>query len=207
MPCNHKFQKELGLELIDYKPEVLIVGVFSPEIGEENPAEWFYGRTEDDCFWEVLPRVYGEPSLINGTPSEWKAFCRKHKIAFTDLISEIEDADPDNPDHAHKLGGFSDNAIVFNFDDLVYVDIVQALKKHPSIKSVYLTRGITEAFWRHLWNPVMHYCSHNGIRERRLLNTAEDVSYQLGAYNEEHPGSTIARAEDYVLMKWKEEYI
>jgi hypothetical protein len=32
------------------------------------------------------------------------------------------------------------------------------------------------------------------------------VSYQLGAYNDEHPEGQIARAEDYVLMKWKEEY-
>src|SRR3954469_16587928 len=125
MSCNHKFQKELNLELIDYDPATLIVGTFSPDLPTENPAEWFYGRTANNYFWDVLPRLYGEASLINATPEEWKQFCHDKQIAITDLISSIDDAEPDNAEHAKMLGGFSDDALEYNFDDFSFVNLVQ----------------------------------------------------------------------------------
>jgi hypothetical protein len=206
MPCDHKFRSYLHLERINFEPVTLIVGTFNPAWPADNTAEWFYGRTADNYFWDILPRLYGEPSLINATPTAWKQFCHDKQIALTDLISSIDDADSNNPEHNRMLGGFSDKAIEYNFDDLVYVNIVQLLKQHPTIKHVYLTRGITEAFWRHLWHPAMHYCNHHHIHERRLLTPSNNARFQHEMYNKEHPDPQIPLLEDYLLMRWKQDW-
>ncbi len=205
MPCNHKFQNELNLELIDYEPTTLIVGTFEPAL-PINTAEWFYGRTDRNCFWNILPRIYGEASLSEAAPSDWKQFCRNKQIAFTDAISVIDDAEPGNPEHVKILASFSDQAIVHHFDDFGFNNIVQLLRKIPGIRNVYFTRGVTEAFWRHQWTPVMQYCNTNNLHERRLLHPSDSAGYQHSAYNSQHPGDEIPLLEDYVLMRWKQDW-
>ena len=205
MPCYHIFRDELNLEHIDYEPETLVAGSFSPAI-DANPATWFYGRTDADFLWDILPRLYGEASMNSATADEWRQFSRAKKIAFIDLIDTIEDADPAKRAHYKILAGFSDKAIAYHFDDYLFTDIPAILKKRPSIQHVYITRGITEAFWRHLWNPVMHYCNRNGIYERRLLTPGPESAYHLEAYNRDHPGNEIHSLPDYVLMRWREEW-
>lgn len=206
MPLNNKFQKELELELIRYEPSTLIVGTFNPDLQAGNPAEWFYGRTAGNYFWDVLPRLYGERSLITATAGEWRQFCTDKKIAITDMISSIDDAEPGNREHVKILSGFSDKAIAYNFDDFTFVNIVQVLRRHPTIRNVYFTRGITEAFWRHVWNPVIQYCNRNGLHERRLLMPTDDTLAQYQVYNEQHPENKVSQIEDYILMKWQQEW-
>jgi hypothetical protein len=207
MPCNHKFRSFLNLEHLDFEPTTLIVGTFVPEWPEGgNAGDWFYGKTSANYFWDVLPRLYGEASLTDATEANWKAFCRSKKIALTDLISCIEDAEPNNREHNKVLAGAADKAIVYNFDDFEFVNIVQLLRKNPSIKSIYLTRGMTEAFWRHLWNPVMHYCGQHNIYERKLLTPTAEASYQHEAYNTANAGKEIPALSDYILMRWQQEW-
>lgn len=206
MACLHKFNKHLHLEHLGFEPATLVVGTFNPAWPANNTAEWFYGRTLHNYFWDVLPRLYGRDSLINATPAEWKQFCHDKQVAITDLIMSIDDADPAIPEHNRMLGGFSDEAIMHNFDDLNYVDIVQLLQRYPSIKNVYLTRGITEAFWRHLWNPVMHYCNVNGLHEAKLLTPSGNARFQHGKHNKDYPDDVVASLEDYILRKWQEEW-
>ncbi|MBD0333667.1 MAG: hypothetical protein ICV66_13555, partial [Chitinophagaceae bacterium] len=92
MACLHKFHLYLNLERLDFEPTTLIVGTFNPSWPATNTAEWFYGRTHDkqgtqnNNFWDVLPRLYGGDSLINKTPTEWKTFCHNKQIAITDII-------------------------------------------------------------------------------------------------------------------------
>jgi hypothetical protein len=204
MPCKHKFYNELELTHPDYRPETLIVGTFSPEWPADNTAAWFYGRTEESLLWDVLPRVYGFPSLLSADVNEWRQFCKEHKIAFTDLIGEIEDADPASKKHQKMLGGFSDKAIMHNFDDFDFINIVALLKRNPTIKNVYLTRGITEAFWRHLWSPVMRYCNEHGLHERILLTPDESATYQYETYTMANPDIAMPVLSDYLVMRWKE---
>ncbi len=206
MPCNHKFKKHLNLTHLDFEPTTLIVGTFIPEWPDGTTGEWFYGNIANNNFWNVLPRLYGAPSLINATPADWKQFCHDNRIAITDIISTIDDADPDDPKQIKILAGFADDALAYNFEDFVYVNIVQILRQHPTIKNVYLTRGVTESFWRHLWNPVMHYCHLNNIRERKLLTPSINASVPQEVYNGQNPGGQIPLLEDYILMKWKQEW-
>ena len=207
MSCKHKFYNYLDIAGLNFEPTTLVVGTFNPEWPENNTADWFYGRTANNYFWDVLPRLYGEQSLINATPAEWKQFCHDKHIAITDLISSIDDAMPEDIKHSKILGGFSDDAIEHNFDDINYVNIVQLLRLHPTIKQVYFTRGLTDAFWRHLWNPVAHYCNRNDIRERKLLTPSPDSAlYQYEAYNTQNPGAQMPTLADYILMRWREEW-
>ncbi len=206
MACNHKFQHQLELQDLDFEPTTLIVGSFNPAWPANNTADWFYGRTDENCFWEVLPRLYGEASLIDATTEARKQFCKDNKIAFTDLISAIGDAEPDNPEHVKMIGGFSDKAIAYNFEDFDFVNIVGILKSNPGIRNVYITRGVTEAFWRHLWNPVAHYCSVNKLHERKLLTPDGSADYHHKAYNTQHPENAIPLLEDYILMRWRQEW-
>lgn len=206
MACNHKFKSYLDLSKVDFEPSTLIVGTFNPEWPDTNTAKWFYGRTANNNFWDVLPRLYGGPSLIDADPTDWKQFCANNRIALTDLISAVDDADANNKEHRKIIGGYSDQALVYNFDDFEYVNIVQLLKNNPSIRNVYLTRGISEAFWRHIWNPVIHYCSMNDLRERRLLTPSGNAFYQHGAHNNDHPEDTIPLLEDYILRRWQQEW-
>ena len=211
MPCNHKFHAELNLKEIDYVPTTLIVGTFIPAWPATSTG-WFYGRTHDaegnrlNSFWDILPRLYGESGLIDATPDQWKQFCRSKQIALTDLISTIDDADPANPEHVKVLTTFADKAIAYNFDDFEFVNIARLLKDNPSIKNVYLTRGITESFWKHSWNPVVHYCNHNKLHERRLLTPTTEAQYQHEAYNHDNPENKILLLEDYILMRWRQDW-
>lgn len=205
MPCAHKFSHRLNLTQLDFEPETLIVGTFTPA-WPANEAEWFYGRTTDNYLWDILPRLYGQPSLIHASPVEWKQFCRDYRIAFTDLISSIDDADEASSKHNRMLASLSDKALVFNFDDFSYTDVVRLLKAHPSIKNVYITRGITEAFWKHLWNPVVHYCSRHGLHIRTLLSPTEDADYHYETYKGEHPEDGSVSLSDYLLMRWKKDW-
>lgn len=206
MSCKHKFYSELSLAHIDYEPETLIVGTFSPEWPADNIAEWFYGRTDESLFWEVLPRVCGSASLLNASVADWRQFCKEHKIAFTDLIGEIEDADPASKKHQKMLGGFSDKAIMHNFDDFDFINIVALLKRNPTIKNVYLTRGITEAFWRHLWSPVMRYCNEHGLHERILITPDDSAAYQFEVFNAENNKTALPQLSDYLVMRWKQSW-
>lgn len=157
MPCNHKFQEDLNLEQLDFKPTALIVGTFNPEWPATNTAQWFYGRTHDqngnrnNSFWDVLPRLYGEDNLLNAGPVEWKKFCSRHKIALTDLISCIEDAN--QPEHNAVMGRYADNVIANDFQQHTFTDIVGLLQAHPSIK-MFTSPGVKGSFGRifgHQW--------------------------------------------------------
>ena len=91
MPCNHKFKSDLTIDYAkSWNPVTLIVGTFNPEWVDNNSANWFYGRVENNFFWSVLPQVYGQKNMLCKSDQDWKEFCKDNKIAITDLIECIE---------------------------------------------------------------------------------------------------------------------
>lgn len=210
MACDHKFRNQLYLRGLDFEPETLIVGTFNPSWPEGNSAEWFYGRTHDEYgnqnnnFWDVLPRIYSESSLINASVNDWKAFCRRHQIAITDLIDSIGDADEQNPQHVNLLRNFSDKNIAKEFTRHSTVNIVQILRDHPTIQNIYLTRGTGETFWRRLWRPVVQYADLHDKYECRLLTPSGYAYFQHGRYNRVHPEEQIRELSDFILKAWQD---
>ena len=204
MPCNHKFIEDLNLENSDFQPTTLIVGTFNPAWQENNQADWFYGRTQNNYFWDVLPGLYGERSHLNANPAEWRKFCSRHKIALTDLVSRIEDAN--SPEHDQEMGGYSDSIIAENFNQHIFVDIVSLLKNYPSIKKVYFTRGAAPTFWARLWRPVRSYCTRYELHEDTLLTPSGYAFYQHGKYNNANPQQPISNLADFILRSWQQRW-
>jgi hypothetical protein len=206
MACQHKFIEYLNLERInDFEPTTLIVGTFNPEWPDTNHSEWFYGRTSNNYFWDVLPRIYGRSSLIKSNPAEWKAFCLVEKIAITDLIISIDDAEINNTEDLKKLATYSDNTIAKGFEKHTTVDVEKLLETHPSIKNVYFTRGTGEAFWKNLWRPIEKYALEKGLHERKLLTPSGYAFYQQGKYNKQNPTNPLS-LEDFILRDWKSKW-
>jgi hypothetical protein len=196
MPCLHKFFQDLNLERIDFQPTILIVGTFNPgwdDLG--NSAPWFYGRTRNNYFWEVLPRLYGGKSLRQAAPAEWKAFCKQYQIALTDLIASIDDADSNNPTHVGYLKNYRDDSIARHFKDFIFVDIPNLLVNKPTITQVYLTRNINDPFWRRLWQPVNDYCLQHDVKNQTLLTPSGSARFQMP----KHPKISLG---DFIYEQW-----
>jgi hypothetical protein len=208
MPCQHKFIEDLNLDRLDFKPETLIVGTFNPAWPANNQAEWFYGRTARNHFWDVLPRLYGEDSLIDETPADWKAFCKRHKIAITDLITSIDDAFENNPEHVTKMNSYSDKSIAEDFNEQVPNNIIALLQNHPTITNVYLTNGANGTFWRRKWNIIAVHANQNNIHAKKLMTPSSNARFGLAAHNRNNQNNQYINAllNDFILIKWSNEW-
>lgn len=195
MACHHKFQSYLNLQRIDFKPTTLIVGTFNPAWPEGNYSEWFYGRTANNYFWDILPRMFSEKGLRYKTHVEWKRFCKQHKVALTDLITSIDDADIDNQNHLKYLKTYADSTIASKFKRYKFTNVTDILKSYPSIKSVYLTTRNRSKFWDNLWDEVRIYSNDNGIRNSKLITPSKNVRFSM------KKGSGILMP-DFIFNDW-----
>jgi hypothetical protein len=180
MACTHKFLEYLNLEQINFEPTTLIVGTFNP--GWENinnDAQWFYGRTRNNYFWDVLPRLYEDINLRQQTNNDWKQFCSRNSIALTDLLQSINDANPENPYHITAIQNFKDSEIANVFNDFIPTNIIEILQNKPSITHVYLTRQLGSALWDNLWNNIVEYCQLNRISTQTLLTPSASARFQM----------------------------
>jgi hypothetical protein len=210
MPCQHKFIEDLNLKKIDFEPTTLIVGTFNPAWPANNRAEWFYGRTRNNYFWDVLPTLFYQPGLrnipANDKPLIWKQFCNHHKIAITDLVSCINDADQDNPQHQEWLNGYTDHAIAAHFDDFELTNLIGLLHQNPSIENVYLTTKAQIPFFNEVWNEIEIYCLARQIHCQRLLTPSGSARYQIPAgYIPQFPAYNVVLA-NFILENWRREW-
>lgn len=182
MPCNHRFLDWLHLPnaLVPWEVNTLIIGTFNPGWQCNNNAGWFYGRTGNNCLWEVLPSIYNEPTLrVPNNNDEWVNFCANKGIAFTDLITTIHDANETNPLHQQLICGnnFSDTAIENNFHQFEWSPITQILIQRSEIQNVYLTRGAT-GIWGQRWSFIEAWCQQNEKHCASLLTPSGNARFQ-----------------------------
>jgi hypothetical protein len=189
MTCLHKFSNELELKHLDYQPEILIVGTFNPSWPKANYAQWFYGRTDVNYFWDVLPRIFEGESLLTATPDEWKAFCKRNKIAITDLIKEIKCFDESCFADKSTLATYGDNALTKVFENCDFTNLSNILKLYPTIRVICFTRKLDSA-WKRAWNNCgimdlsaiselytpSRYASYATSRWRRINNYDKPLS-------------------------------
>ena len=118
MSCIHKFyahpfhqQNSFGLFPI-WKANTLIIGTFNPSntYHSENDALYFYGRKKN-YFWDVLPIFANELLLDKTNPEAQRQFLTANKIALTDLLISIIDADISNPEHIISIKSVRDKEI------------------------------------------------------------------------------------------------
>jgi hypothetical protein len=177
MACDHKFKEYLYVEKLDFEPTTLIVGTFNPAWPESNYADWFYGRVSNNYFWDILPKMYDHELLRNRSHREWKSFCKQNKIAITDLVSCIEDADIANSGHGKVLGGYADSSIASRFKQQKSTGIVELLEANPTINNVYLTTTTSAGLWYNLWSTVSGFCKLNNKYCRQLMTPSKGARF------------------------------
>jgi hypothetical protein len=174
MPCNHKFfghplhlVGQNGL-LPNWEAETLIIGTFNPsnEWVPDNQADYFYGRS--NFFWKVLPVFACEEVINNNNVIEQIDFLQRNRIAITDLLISIDDADIDNLQHIDWIGNYLDNNFA-NFNGLTWnlLNIFQYIQD-KNISAVYFTKlGNNPPFGAQI-SAIENYCDQHAIINHRL---------------------------------------
>lgn len=201
MACRHKFYEYLTCTNINYKPRILIVGTFNPEWPTDNYADWFYGRTKNNYFWEVLPRMYNENSLRNSDQSSWKQFCIQKNIAITDLISSINDADIENPIHQNVISNFKDTEFSKTFNDFQMTNVIEILQNIPTIEKVYFTRNSGLSLFDNQINEIKLYCLNNQIYFSHLLTPSANARFQMRGWVPQLP-NLERNLSNFIFEKW-----
>ncbi len=165
MACKHKFIDDLQLQYVDWEVKTLFIGTFNPGWLEcpNNTANWFYGRTQRNEFWHILPCIYKQPSLMDGDRNSWITFCRKNSIAITDVLENINDADPTVEAHRNIICKFKDDALEdFN---VTINDITAILQNHKSISQICITRQQPlPDFWKECFKDMFEFIKNNPRR-------------------------------------------
>ncbi|TCZ65186.1 hypothetical protein [Flaviaesturariibacter aridisoli] len=204
MPCPHKFQCDLNLENLDFHPTELMIGTFSPSWPKGNRAEWFYGRTSNNYFWDVLPRMFDpETSLMKGTARHWKDFCKEKKVALTDMISCINDAEEGK--HDTVLKGYVDLDIATRFHDFDFTDISGILCRYTSIKNVYLTRQAGIQLFDEQWDKIRLFAQSHLDRKvnfKMLLTPSKNARFHMDDYKETNPGDPKP-LRNFIYQSWQ----
>ncbi len=212
MACPHKFHDYLNLRKgylnpalneLDFEPTTLIVGTFNPSWPENNKAEWFYGRTRNNYLWDVLPRLYNANNLRKSKPQDWRQFCFTNKIALTDLITSIEDADQSNEEHQDVLATYLDTSIADYFSKFTFTPITEILEKYNSITAVYLTRQKGVELFDKEWEKVEKFKRNLHVRD--LLTPSASARFQIRDYKMANPNDKTPLL-NFIYQSWKEQW-
>ncbi len=185
--CLHKSSRYLKLDYVNWEVNTLFIGTFSPGCCANNYAEWFYGRTSRNMFWDTLGFYYENNPMLgkNGNTAEWMAFCKRNKLAVTDLIRAINGINPEDQSIADSLcKNFSDYKLEpFIQNGMAESNQVEQLilnsPKLQKLRCVYLTRATSQSPWNILWNPVANACAQRGINATGLLTPGGYNRYQF----------------------------
>lgn len=199
MSCKHKFYNDLDLSYVDYNPELLLVGTFNPAWPKANYAQWFYGRTDANYFWDVLPRMFEGKSLLTENPSEWKAFCKRNKIAITDLIKEVTCFNPLQTEDKAILATYGDAQLLKYQEHFKYNSIAALKIKYPSIKHILFTRKL-DSNWKTVWAS----CGINDRTEiNELFTPSRYSSYATSKWRKEQGYDKPMSIPDFIIGNWK----
>ncbi len=201
MACIHKFHQHLNCIDLGFNPKILIIGTFNPEWPIDNYAGWFYGRTRNNYFWDVLPRMFGDESLRRSNHISWKNYCSLKQIAITDLISSINDAEESNSSHFEIISKFKDTEFADTFNDFEMTDLIQILENNSSIEKVFFTRNSGVELFDTQIQMIKEYCQRNGIYFSNLLTPSANARYQMGGWNPQIMGLE-RNLPNFIFEKW-----
>lgn len=169
MPCHHKFINDLQLQYVDWEVNTLFIGTFNPgwESCDNNYAQWFYGRVQRNKFWCILPACHNQPALINGNRGIWIDFCSEHRIAITDIVEKLANADEFNPGHRNLICNFKDEYL--NQFGVVLNNIPAILEANPAINRICITRATMNAVLNEWFAPTRAWMMANPQRQIQWL--------------------------------------
>lgn len=131
----------------------------------------------------------------------WQDFCRRHRIALSDFILNIGDADENNTFHRRILGSYDDSKLLNTFSGIEYNDISGFLSKYPTIRRVYITRSIATQPWRTIIEKLM--VTNEKLMVQPLLTPSANARFSYGLARKKHI-TGAATLEDYIFECWRE---
>jgi hypothetical protein len=141
-----------------------------------------------------LPTIHTGQSLIPGTPEQWKNFYRNHHIAVTDIITSLNDADPNDPTHLEMVKKFKDDQLA-TFD-IESTNIPTILDQHSTIQQVCITRNSFPNPWDHLFQPTFDFVANHPDRNIQIKRLR---SPSRGARK-----GVTGNFTDYIANHWQE---
>lgn len=176
MPCTHKFfghsthlSGNKGL-LPDWPADTLIIGTFNPENlwAPHNDAGYFYGRSRN-YFWRILPLLSNSTPINRQDVQSQITFLKKNRIACTDLLISINDAEINQPEHIAYIKNFEDDAIG-KFKNLTWntVHIKDYIVTH-NIQAVYFTKLGGNGIFEEQIRDIEEFCKTNNKHSNRLF--------------------------------------
>lgn len=190
--CKHKFINDLNLAYVEWEVQTLFIGTFNPSCSISNSAEWFYGRTENNMFWNTLGYIYENNPLLgeSRSPTLWVQFCERNNLAVSDIISEIKNVDLDNGDDYKNLcKGFSDKKLELYINNKQHIssNLVSVIEENPylkKIKNIYFTRKGINHPWNILFDPIINICRQRDISYSPLITPG---GYNYFQFNSDFP--------------------
>lgn len=175
MPCSHKFfgrenhlAGENGL-LPNWEADTLIIGTFNPSNDwvEDNEANYFYGR-ESNYFWDILPRFADGANIDKQDVLAQLDFLRTKRIALTDLLVTVNDAEIENDEHRNFLIDFQDagfnNFASFTWNTIPILEFI----KNKKVKAVYFTKVSEGAPFGRQIRIIKKFCNLHNVRNYKL---------------------------------------
>jgi hypothetical protein len=180
------------LDITPYIPEYLIIGIFNPDSNDSDNSSTFFFETT--YLWCALINMICKKKIETKNKKDISTkhilcICKESKITFADFISSVDSDDASlKLNEAKVLQNLANNGCVeWNTDN-----IIEFLKRNPSIKSIYLTRQATSV-WGEQWNKIISIPS---LRDRnfKIINSpARNAPVPFGE-----------RKLDYLIKQWKE---
>lgn len=117
---------------------------------------------EVTTFGKILPRFFFENSLQDSTVNEKILFCMRHYIGFTDLITEITNADYHCSKDRNRVLSFRDTDLLFFEDNLVFntKKIQNYIKHNADLEGVYFTlKGQNVGAISNAMSQIQNFCT------------------------------------------------
>lgn len=145
MACLHRFfgKHIINSLLPNWEFEYLFIGTFNPawNFNAGQSAPYFYGRTRNNYFWDLVPDIWDNKKMRNSNPVDWEQFLQQKGIGITDIIKGIKDADQNNEQHVTWLKDKSDTGLVrfqnINWNTSEIHALINSNKK--KLKGIFIT--------------------------------------------------------------------
>lgn len=145
MACQHRFlgKHQPNSLLPNWEFDYLFIGTFNPawnfNTGESAP--YFYGRTRNNYFWDLVPDIWDNRKMRKSNANEWETFLQQKRIGITDIIKVIQDADNNIQQHIDWLQDKSDTGLVkfqnIEWNTTEILPIINTAEK--KLKGIFIT--------------------------------------------------------------------
>ncbi|MFN8407639.1 MAG: hypothetical protein U0X71_09205 [Sphingobacteriaceae bacterium] len=184
MSCPHRFLGYHAADslLPDWEFDYLFIGTFNPvwDFSTGENASYFYGRTKNNYFWDLVPEIWALQKMRTLDVAKWQQLLQQHQIGVTDLIRNIEDANPQNAQHQCWLKSKSDGDLV-RFQQIVWntSEILRVIARKQKLKGIFVTNQRAPGKIEHQIQLLEQAANRHQIYFARLITPSGGARFQF----------------------------